>query len=222
MFFKGLISLIFDPKIVCNMMMNDPRVRVINLDEDNSVPMLCDDNNPQAVPGTILLPPIEANWAIVDDNMDMFRSIYRAHMLDPNVMQYVATILAAAYQGYHVILFFPDENHEIIKWLYNFFISDYGIVMATDAMHPFLYQNTSIPAYCNAIMSIHAISPYEYLYWYPNDAVIPSGAYMDIIAMLKIPGDCIADKMKLVDSLRKMIKVSKKAKIPFQEVQQCQ
>ena len=79
--FKGSMSLIFDPKIVCNIMMQNPSVRVISLDEDNAVPMLCDENNPQVIPGTILLPPIEAMWAIVDEQMEAFNQIYYAHQV---------------------------------------------------------------------------------------------------------------------------------------------
>lgn len=214
MFFKGTISLICDPKIVCDIMMNVQTVKVITLDEDNAVPMLCDENNPQLVTGTILLPPVEALWAETDGNKELFASIYYSYLLQPECMEYIAALIAAMYQGVNLILYFPDQESIIIKFLYDFFIKSYGIIISTNINQPFQYDERSIPAYCNAIINVGAMSIREYLYWYPLDAVIPDNIYTLIAEVLKIPGNMV-EQRELITAFHKAIKKNQQVIIPI-------
>ena len=216
--FAGSMSLLFDPKIVCDMMMNNPSVKVISLDEDNAVPMLSDENNPQVVPGTVLLPPIEAMWAIVDEQEEQFAQAYYMHLVSPECMQYIAALLSAAYRGYNVIFYYPNESDKIINYLYNFLMTQYGIRLAVNAVNPFAFDKMSVPLYCNSMFSIKGIGIGEYLQYYPNDAKIPDVVYLEIIKTLSLPGDTLADKMKLVDRLRRVLKINPRAMCPIIEL----
>ena len=219
--FAGYIALITDPKMACDIMMNDNLVKVISLDEENAVPMLCDENNPQAVPGTQLLPPVEAMWAIIDEKPDEFAQIYYAHLITPECMQFVASVIAAAYQGGHIIFYYPSDNDMVINYLYNYFKVYYGMTLGTGNGIAFMYDQASVPLYCNSIYSLHAMSNYEYLMHYPVDAAIPEQIYFEIIKTGLIPGDNLAEKMGMVDKLRRMLKINPMARCPILEGGTC-
>ena len=96
-FFKGNIALKFDPTVVCNIMQMDPMVIVLSLDEDNSIPMLDADQNPQVLLASILLPPVEAMWAVADNDEDKFQYEYFKHLQSIEATDFFFTIIAAAY-----------------------------------------------------------------------------------------------------------------------------
>ena len=209
----GSISLIFDPKIVCDIMMKNATVKVISLDEENCVPMLCDENNPQVIPGTILLPPVEALWALIDGNNDMFIQIYHSYLVTPEVMNYVATMITAAYQGINLIIYYPEENDMKIKYLYHYFQTNYGITIALNSQMPFMWDPMSVPLYCNSIYSVKAMTPREYLTCYPCDAIIPDQIMLEIASY--IPGDTLESKFSLINRMREVFKRRPNAIVPI-------
>lgn len=209
----GSLSLIFDPKIVTDIMIHNGTVKVINLDEENAVPMLCDENNPQVVPGTILLPPVEALWAIIDGNNDQFVQIYYMYLTSPDVMQYIATLITSMYQGTNLIIYYPEENDIKIRYLYEHFRTNYGLTIALNSQMPFRWDPMSIPLYCNSIFSVKGMSARDYLIFYPCDAVIPEPILLELASF--IPGNVLSDKFSMIDRMRDVFKRRPDAILPI-------
>lgn len=212
-FFKGVIS-IHSGEDCINIAMTDPLVKIINLDEDGWDVMLSEEN-PQVIMGTILLPPVEAMWALVDGDKEQFNQIYSMHLIEPVCIDFLSALLAFIYRGGKLIVYHPDLNNECIKFLYNYFQQMMGIHISTSNVDPFAWNPAFIPYYCNSIYSIGAMTPYQYLYEYPEDALIPDNLYFKIINETFTPGDSLLDKKNNIDRLKTIIKSNMAAQFPI-------
>ena len=68
------------------------------------------------------------------------------------------------------------------------------------------YDERCIPLWLNLIYSVHVISAYEYLYMYPEDAVIQNNAVMsELIDEINPYEQSINDKVNYILRLHKLI-----------------
>ena len=216
-FFKGNIAIKFDPTVVCNIMQMDPMVIVLSLDEDNSIPMLDADRNPQVILASMLLPPVEAMWAVADNDEDKFQYEYFKHLQSPEATDFFFTIIAAAYLGKKIIFYYPDPDTDCVKYLYNYFMRVYGIHMSfkNEVQDPFWYDPKAIPTYLNGIYGVGAIDGYEYLRQYPVEEMIPEGSTLKLIHDIRPEGNCIQDQIEILSRLHKKLKTNPTAKCPL-------
>lgn len=216
-FFKGNIAIKFDPRIVCQLVQMDPMVRVISLDEDNGIPMLDADKNPQVVLASILLPPIEAMWAMADNDEAKFDYEYAKQLQSKECVDFLATIISAAYSGIKIIFYYPERDNEIVKYLYNYILVKYGIHMSIEdeRIDPFSYNVEAIPIYLNMIYTMGVITPYDYLYQFPVNVSIPDELYFKIIYDLKPCGNTIQEKYEVIDRLRIKLKSNPNTRCPI-------
>lgn len=216
-FFKGNIAIKFDPNVVCNIMQMDPTVKVLSLDEDNSIPMLDAEHNPQVILASILLPPIEALWAIADNDEDKFQFEYFKHLQSPEAVDFFFTIIAAAYFGTKIIFYYPDPDTDSIKYLYNYFMKVYGIHISfqNEVQDPFTYDPNAVPTYLNGIYTIGAISALDYLINFPLELAIPETIILKLLNDIKPMADSINDQIDTIMRFRKKLKTNKNAKCPL-------
>ncbi len=216
-FFKGNIAIKFDPTVVCNIMQMDPMVKVLSLDEDNSNPMLNADINPQVILASILLPPVEALWAIADNDEDKFQLEYFKHLQSPEATDFFFTIIAAAYMGAKIIFYYPDPDTDSIKYLYNYFMKVYGIHISfqNEVQDPFWYDPKAVPTYLNGIYGVGAIDGYDYLRQYPVEEIMPDQIIMKLIVDIRPLGDCIQDQIEVLRRLHKKLKEKPYALCPL-------
>ena len=216
-FFKGNIAIKFDPTVVCNIMQMDPMVKVLSLDEDNSNPMLNADINPQVILASILLPPVEALWAIADNDEDKFQYEYFNHLQSPEATDFFFTILAAAYLGAKIVFYYPDPDTEAIRYLYNYFMKVYGIHISfnNELQDPFYYDPKAIPTYLNGIYGVGAIDGYEYLRQFPENEFIPDGLALKLIRDIRPEGNSITEQLEVLTRLHKKLKTKPYAVCPL-------
>ena len=216
-FFKGNIAIKFDPQVVCNIMQMDPMVKVLSLDEDNSIPMLDADKNPQVILASILLPPVNAMWAIADNDEEKFQYEYFMHLQSIEATDFFFTIIAAAYFGFKIIFYYPDPDTDPIKYLYNYFMTVYGIHISfqNEVQDPFWYDPKAVPTYVNGIYGIGAISGYDYLRLYPAEETIPERAMLKLIYDIKPAADNMNGQIEVINRLHKRIKDTPNAKSPI-------
>ena len=215
-FFKGNIAIKFDPTVVCNIMQMDPMVKVLSLDEDNSIPMLDADMNPQVILASILLPPVEALWAIADNDEDKFQLEYFKYLQSAETTDFFFTIIAAAYMGTKIIFYYPDPDTYAIKYLYNYFMKVYGIHISfqNEVQDPFWYDPKAVPTYINGIYGIGAIDGYEYMRLYQEDQ-IPQYNLMKLIYDIRPEGNNIQEQIEVIMRLYKKIKTNPNVKSPL-------
>lgn len=203
-FFSGNMALIYNPTVVQDIMISDPAVIVFSLDEDNDKPNLDPDRNQRVVMGTLLLPPIDAMWSLTSGEWDKFQMEYYTHLISPEVSEYIFMIIGMMYRGYKIILYYPDDSSDAIKYLLQFFLNNYGIHICepNKQYDLFSYDENKVPMYLCGIYYSGFIAPNEFLYKYPINTQIPNDIYPKLIYDMKPIGNDITEKIKLIDDIR--------------------
>lgn len=185
----------------------DGRTKIISLDEDD---ILMDSKD--IIGGTCLLPPIEAKIAEADGNEQLYDSIYCNHLLLPFQQQFVAALISFLYKGGNLILFLPEigynnTSNKLVEHLYRVFGIHPGIVGDKNPQNANCYYDaTCIPIWLNLIFGVGAISAYEYLYKYPEDAVLSNNEIMNqLILQINPYGESIQDKINYIERFRRLI-----------------
>lgn len=84
--------------------------RVICLSETNEFK----DIMPEAMTGSVFLPPYECMDMLLDGNMDEFSATYSNYLLSSNeVEMMVSIILAAMYQGINIVFMISQSEYEL-------------------------------------------------------------------------------------------------------------
>ena len=69
---RGFMNITSDPKLCFEFAQNDPNTKIISLDEDNTYMELNPVDNPNVIMGTVLLPPLEVQWAELDGDVQKY------------------------------------------------------------------------------------------------------------------------------------------------------
>ena len=205
-FFSGNLAIIYDYIIIRDILFNDPYSIVFSLDEDNEHPELDPERNPTRIAmGTMLLPPVEAMWSLTSGEWDKFQMEYYTHLMSPEVTEFIFMIIGLMYKGRKIILYYPDDSSEVINYLVQFFMSNLGIHIFEPIKQNdlFGYDENKIPIYLCGIYYSGMISPEEFLLKYPPNAPIPNDIYPKLVFDMRLVGDNLADKVKLIDEIRK-------------------
>lgn len=151
----------------------DGSVKIINMDEEHQLP----ENNPNIVPGTNLLPPIDAKIAEADGNEMMYNQIYSYHLLDPNQQAYIGALIGYLYKGGNLLVFLPEQYTNTKDKFIEFMWIQYGIKIGViGAQNPMEYQCTYnpnyIPLWTNMLYKSYIISPEQFLLMLPANVSI--------------------------------------------------
>lgn len=148
----------------------DGSIKIINMDEEHTLP-----EDPNIIPGTCLLPPIDAKIAEADGNEQMYDSIYSAHLYAPFQQQYVSALIYYLYMGGNLLFFLPElytntKEKFIQHMLIHFGIKIGDIDAETPNDYNFYYDLHYIPCWLNLMYKFDLMRPEEYLTLYPLDA----------------------------------------------------
>ena len=203
---KGNIYITDNVDIIYSARVNDMN-KILSLDEDNS---LMESND--VICGTCLLPPINAKIAEADGNELLYDQIYSGHLLEPYQQQVISALIAFLYKGGNLLIFLPDEGYDntmdkFIFHMYNIFGIHIGkIGDPNPAVANCYYDNRCLPIWLNMIYSCRVISAREYLYMYPEDAVINNDNIMAmLISDIQPYADTINDKKNYILRYHKLI-----------------
>lgn len=154
---------------------NDINLCLSNLNMCKTIIIADEPDNyriPQAVGGSLLLPPYEAMSALVDGEENIFKSIYMDYLNNNlSVYKFINIILQALIAGTNIIFLIDSEgiNFEIV--LREYFMASFGIIIG-DSGHVFSCDITYTPVILNRLYISDDISKETYLTLYPYEADI--------------------------------------------------
>lgn len=206
MLLKGTIFITDKLDYIYNTPLNG-YTKIINLDEDD---VLMESKD--IIGGTCLLPPIEAKIAEADGNELLYDSVYSNHLLLPFQQQFISALLAFLYKGGNLILFLPELGYtntteKLIEHLFKIYGVHPGLIgNPNPQIANCYYDDKCIPIWLNLIFMANVISPYEYLYLYPEDAVISNNEVMNLlIAQLEPYGNTLNERRNYITRYHKLI-----------------
>ena len=193
---KGTVFITDDLNVIYNAPI-DPFHKVVSLDEDN----VLSGNN--IIGGTCLLPPMEAKIAEVDGNEQLYDSLYSNHLLLPFQQEFISALIAFLYKGGNLILFLPEIGYtntkeKLTEHLFRIYGIHPGIIgNKNPQLANCFYDASCIPIWLNLIFMADVISPQEYLFEYPEDAVLATNeaVVFKLIDILKPYGRTINEKI---------------------------
>ena len=209
MILKGNILISTDKNIILETLHMRPDVKIISLDEDNTIGL--DSGN--FIPGTILLPPVEAIMAEVDGNEQKYDMIYSNHLLSEPVKEYMSSIIAFLYRGGKLLLYFPDmEYNNTMKKMLFFIMVIYGIHIGIigdqnlDNATCYYDANLENIQLDMIFYYTNIIDWREYLYNYPPNCPITDQIMNILLAQINPYGKTFNEKLEVINRLRTGIK----------------
>jgi hypothetical protein len=175
---------------------------IINLDEDNKL-----EGN-IVIQGTMLLPPPEAIIAEQDGDEYSYDTILNEYYNIPDIQMFVTGIINMLYRGNNILFYYPDLNPTesiTIPKLLNLFWNKFGLGIGIIGIRECSYNYANIPMWLNMLYSVDAISAYEYLSKYPNDAKILDSFMSKLIGDIRPIDEGSENKINTIYRLRKML-----------------
>ena len=218
---KGTIFVTSNIDIIKNADLNT--TSIISLDEDG----LLGEANKNMVYGTCLLPPIQAKQAESDGDEQAYNMYYTNMLLDPYQQTFIAAIISCLFCNKRMILLFlPSDGYtytteKLVEHLYKIYGIHPGIIEAQNPVYSNCYYDEKcIPIWLNLIYSVsEIISPEQYLYLYPQDAIINNEAVMSKLLRDLAPlGDSIQEKINAINSYRAKLKIVPQLTIPVRSL----
>lgn len=205
---KGTIYITDKEDIIYNLPYSS-NTKVISLDEDGVLA-----KNASTLVGTCLLPPIEAKIAEVDGNEQLYDTIYCNHLLEPYQRDFIGVIISCLYKGINLILFLPELGYtnttdKLIFLIFKLYGIHIGFIGAQDPrIANCYYDETCVPMWLNSMYILSILSPLEYLYLYPINAMFTDKGIMNkLIDELKPYGTCYNDQINYIIRFHKKIHV---------------
>jgi hypothetical protein len=175
---------------------------IINLDEDNKL-----EGN-IVIQGTMLLPPPEAIIAEQDGDEYSYDTILNEYYNIPDMQMFVTGIINMLYRGNNILFYYPDLNPTesiTIPKLLNLFWNKFGLGIGIIGIRECNYNYANTPMWLNMLYSVDAISAYEYLSKYPNDAKILDSFMSKLIGDIRPIDEGSENKINTIYRLRKML-----------------
>ena len=122
---------------------------------------------PQAIGGSLLLPPYQALELLVDGNEGDFEFEYDQYLNnDISVYKFINIILQALIVGTNIIFLVESNDIDFMKVLRRYFAVSFGIILG-DSMNPFSFDINYTTSILNRLYSCDDISKETYLSLYP-------------------------------------------------------
>ena len=122
--------------------------------------------------GSILIPNVRAMQYLVIDEKNSYRKEYLMQLnTDPNVSEYIETIVCALFKGKTIVLYVPEEAlefnyHEI---LFQFFRNAVGLNIQKGPNDPFYFDTSYTPQILTILLKYQMIDRWYYLYMMPEE-----------------------------------------------------
>lgn len=195
----GSIYLVSDIDMINNLKTN-PNTKIISLTEEQDYMRLI----PEAIPGTVFLPPYEALVFLTDSDMKSFYDIYMSYLIGTNeVSVYTAVILRAVLmEGINIILFVPKDELEL-----NFFpvLADYfmrfGVITGTP-VNNFAYNPAFDAIVCQLLYMFDYMSMEELMVNFPPSVAFDPNTIVKLCVDHGniVPKDVLSDPTLLAQS----------------------
>lgn len=219
---KGTIFITNDIEMVRNANLNT--TKIISLDED----CILGEPSKSMVYGTCLLPPIQSKQAESDGDEQAYNMYYTNMLLEPYQQAFVSAIISCLFcNEIMLLLFLPSDGYtytteKLVEHLYKIYGIHPGIIGAQNPVYAnCYYDERCIPIWLNLMYSVsEIISPEQYLYLYPQDAVINNeSVMMKLVRDIAPLGDSIQEKINAINSYRAKLQISPKLTIPVRSLE---
>lgn len=218
-------------EIVSNAIM-DPNTKIICMED-----MAPYEISRVSIPGTYLLPPVEAKIAEADGNESKYDNLYFDRLSDNYSQAIISAFLARLYQGGSILFYLPDYGDNTLSkfiffmnYIYGLHIGNLdtdqniinqqisqGIPLDID----FYFDPNKIPLYLNMIyMNTKIMTWREYLYNYPINVQI-DGHIMDrLLEEISPYGDNINEQIQYIYNMVSKIKSNIKLICSIQKIKE--
>jgi hypothetical protein len=214
---KGTIYITDNPEVIYNTPLNV--TKIINLDEDGIL-----QDNEAFIGGTCLLPPIEAKIAEVDNNEQQYDMFYQSHLLEPYQQQFISALIAYLYRGGNLILFLPDVGYDntknkLLYHIWSLYGLHIGIIGDPNPNNSNCYYDDRCTViWLNMIYTAKVIDAIEFLFMYPEDAVINNNQVIaELCEELHPLGNSINEKLKTIEHYRRALKKNSRVIMPLKQ-----
>ena len=193
---------------------SNSNVKVISVEEVPSI----DVNLPNVIGGAFLLPPIDAMMAAANDDEYSFRQLYIEHLNTPPVMDFISIMLSALYKNISLVLFYPEDDLNLKSYMLDIFFKMFGVAIGEIGSRQCQYDVTAAPIWFESLLAIGTIDSMEFLYLYPEEAIIPDRLIYNLITAIAPTGNTYQDKVDFILDLRHKLKQNRNLIIPFKQV----
>lgn len=203
---KGDISITDNLAFIQDVLQNNtnPTLRIVSMDEENTIP----ENHPMVVKGTCLLPPIDALIAEADGNEPLYDRIYNDYLNEKFPNQFISALLTSLYMGTSLIIYLPNASSNTFKKFIQMIWKRYGIQLGIIAYTQAIYDPGCVVIWLNMIYRTlyNYDKIYDYLRFYPDNAIIPEDIMDDLILQLHVYGGSWQEKAKEVKRYSSVLK----------------
>ena len=157
MMILGSMYIFNDPNAAFNTIASGSKVIVMSED----IPV--NENDPNMIPGTCLLPPPIAKIAEIDGDAERFYELYSEHLLSDIPVDFISVILGFLHKGGNIsILVNCGLDETWLNYLVNHFMMYYGINIG-NFMLPFSYNPAFDDCINGILYSANIEDPIEFL-----------------------------------------------------------
>lgn len=203
---KGDISITDNLAFIQDVLQNNtnPALRIVSMDEENTIP----ENHSMVVKGTCLLPPIDALIAEADGNEPLYDRIYNDYLNEKFPNQFISALLTSLYMGTSLIIYLPNASSNTFKKFIQMMWKRYGIQLGIIAYTQTIYDPGCVVIWLNMIYRTlyNYDKIYDYLRFYPDEAIIPEDIMDDLILQLHVYGGSWQEKAKEVKRYSSILK----------------
>ena len=204
---KGDISITDNLAFIQDVLQNNtnPALRIVSMDEENTIP----ENHPMVVKGTCLLPPIDALIAEADGNEPLYDRIYNDYLNEKFPNQFISALLTSLYMGTSLIIYLPNASSNTFKKFMQLMWKRYGIYPGIIPYDQTMYDVSCVVIWLNMIYRTlyNREKIFDYLRFYPDNALIPEDIMLDLISQLHVYGETVQDKVKEIKRYSSILKV---------------
>lgn len=145
----------------------DSNLKIIDAETEPSLPL----EHPNVIGGGILLPPIDALIAEQDGDETLYNMIYSKYFKEEAMIKFVQVIIAALMVKINILIYMPNPDglatpykfRQIFSFINGIEIGIYGQSAPLYSTDP-----NMIKVWLNFAYDCSAITPREYLYFYPG------------------------------------------------------
>jgi hypothetical protein len=158
---------------------------------------------------------MDALIAEQDGDMEMYDAIYNDHFADQYPYEFMVALISFLFRNGNLIFYIPDTNSMTCMKFKQIIYKLFGIYIGTLGIDQYQYDLTCIPMWLNMIYRVNVMDYREFLYYYPNDAVIQPDIMNKIVIEMNPYGETYEEKAKYVLDFRTKIKSNIKLVCPL-------
>lgn len=189
---------------------NAPNVKVLDLEEDPSLPL----DHPVVANGITLLPPVDSMIAEQDGNASAYFEFYYKRMCEPEQEDFMTAIICYLCNGDILVTYVPSIKSVLANMFRKVIDAKYGILIGMYPQEQTLYNYDYAHIWLWKMYSVNFISARSYLKLFPKEQEIPEYARAKLMYDIDLYGVSYEDKTKSLERIKDRLKVNSNFILP--------